>query len=135
MLEHSPLAARHGDRQHLPLSRLKLDDVSVIGFRAVDHDPVLVGRRRFFHCGRAEYGLAVVPTLSPGTLGSEIREPRPGDLKRAGSRGAPQETFVQEGRAPAIILHTLTYTVLNPTHLDLHGPDSETHTSTPYKAR
>jgi hypothetical protein len=35
------------------------------------------------------------------------REPRPSDLKGAGFREAPQETFIQEGRAPATILDTL----------------------------
>src|SRR5262245_14240767 len=53
MLEYAGLSSRRADRQRLAVCHAKLDDISAVALRTVDHDAVLAARRGHAHLRRS----------------------------------------------------------------------------------
>src|SRR5262245_13154469 len=53
MLQYAGLSSRHADRQRLAICHAKLDDISAVALRTVDHDAVLAARRSHAHLRRS----------------------------------------------------------------------------------
>src|SRR6516162_296642 len=53
MLEYAGLSSWHADRQRLAVCHAKLDDISAVALRTVNHDAVLAARRSHAHLRRS----------------------------------------------------------------------------------
>src|SRR5215475_14478198 len=69
MLKYAGLSSWHADRQRLAVCHAKLDDISAVALRTVDHDAVLAARRSHAHLRRSFDQSSSASRVTAGAFG------------------------------------------------------------------